>query len=221
MSLAFLDFGNFFISSAFDDPVFFVSVVFTVVVSVTLHELGHAWAALAQGDDTPRVMGHLTLDPLVHMGGISLLMLFLVGIAWGATPVNPTRFRGRFGEAIVSFAGPAVNLLLALTGLVALGLWNRVGGPPSSEVSTSFHEFLFVFGSWNVILFLFNLLPIPPLDGSKVVADFSPPYRRWIHDPHNHGVFSVLFLVAFFLSGDAFAGVLRGCSAFVQIVAGA
>ena len=77
------------------DPFTYVSWVVTVVVSVVLHELGHGVAALRQGDDTPRTSGHMTLNPLVHMGGLSLFLLFVIGIAWGMMPVNPSRFRSR------------------------------------------------------------------------------------------------------------------------------
>ncbi|MFV1959536.1 MAG: site-2 protease family protein, partial [Planctomycetota bacterium] len=150
MRLAFLD--GLLISQAFTDPVFFFSVIATVVASVTLHELGHAYAAIAQGDPTPRLAGRLTLDPLVHMGPTSLLVLVLVGIAWGQTPVDPTRFRSRYGDALVSFAGPLVNLVLAGLGLTALGLWLRSGGTADGPVAQNVQTFLFLFGMWNLVL---------------------------------------------------------------------
>ena len=185
---------SLFAQEALDNPVFFFSVVITVVVSVTLHELGHGYAALSQGDDTPRVLGHMTLDPLKHMGLTSLIALVVIGFAWGAMPVNPSRFRSRHGDALVAFAGPAVNLLLAALGLTILGLWMRLGGPVEEGAALNLREFLFVFGMWNILLFLFNLLPIPPLDGSTVVASFVPPYARFIQNPDNQGVFFAAFI---------------------------
>lgn len=189
---------NLFVNQLFEHPVYFFSVVVTVVFSVTLHELGHAYAAIAQGDDTPRALGHLTLDPMKHMGPMSLIVLLVAGIAWGATPVNPSRFRSRHGDALVSLAGPAVNLVLALIGLTILGLWMRASPEVSGAFAANLRVFLFVFGTWNVLLGIFNLLPIPPLDGSQVVASFVPGVRRLLADPNNQGMFFVLFIAIFF-----------------------
>lgn len=197
--LASLD--GLFLNRLTTDPVWYVSWVATVVVSVTLHELGHGYAAIAQGDETPRWSGHLTLDPLVHMGPYSLIALFVLGFAWGAMPVDPTRFRGRYGEAIVAFAGPAVNLVLALLGLSALGLWLRTAGPAEGDVAVNAFRFLYAFGTANVVLCLLNLLPVPPLDGSAVLANFARPYARWIRDPDNQGLFTALLWGVFLGAG--------------------
>ena len=111
-----------------DKQLFFGCVVVTVVISIVLHELAHGWAAIWQGDDTPRVMGHMTPDPLVHMGGFSLLMLVLVGLAFGAMPVNPRNFRSKYGDALVSAAGPAMNFLLAFIAQSVLAIWLSTQG---------------------------------------------------------------------------------------------
>ncbi len=195
---------SFFIEEATRDPLYFASVVGTVVVSVVLHELGHGWAAMRQGDPTPRLAGHWTLDPLKHMGPVSLVMLLLVGIAWGSTPVDPRRFRSRHGDAWVSLAGPLVNLLLALLALTALGVWLRVGGAAPSAVVGNARSVLFVFGTMNVVLLVFNLVPIPPLDGSSVLASFVRPYRRLVHDPNNRGLWLVAFIGVFYGAGFLF-----------------
>ncbi len=187
------------------DYVFYFSVVTTVVISIVLHELGHGVAAMWQGDDTPRATGHLTLDPMVHMGGFSLVLLFVVGIAFGQMPVNPSRFRGRFGRALVAAAGPAVNVVLALIGLTALGIWlGATGTPLARDAMNNGQFFLFIFGQLNIVLFLFNLLPIPPLDGSTVLADISPGYARFARNPANQGVFLGIFLGVFVLAGFLF-----------------
>ena len=91
-----------FITNAFEEgrQLFFVSVIFTVIISIILHELAHGVAALWQGDTTPRDAGHMTINPLIHMPPISIALLLLVGIAWGLMPVNPGRFRSRWGEAM-------------------------------------------------------------------------------------------------------------------------
>jgi Zn-dependent protease len=166
-----------FIERLSTDPVSYVCWLTAIVVSVTLHELGHVFAALRQGDDTPRLLGRVTLDPLVHMGWASLIMAALVGIAWGVTPVNPNAFRSRFGNAIVAFGGPLVNLLLALISFTALALLKRHGGPDVAE-GNNLWFFLRLLGILNVLLFVFNMLPIPPLDGATILGNFWPGFDR-------------------------------------------
>ena len=91
-----------FINYITKDPVYYVSVVVAVVVSISLHELGHGIAATWQGDDTPRVTGHMTLDPTVHLPPFSWFLLLFAGISYGLMPVNPSRFRSRYGSALVA-----------------------------------------------------------------------------------------------------------------------
>ena len=172
----------FFIEYLFNpaSQLFFGCVVVTVVISIVLHELAHGWAAIWQGDDTPRQMGHMTGDPMVHMGGFSLLMLALVGMAFGAMPVNPGNFRSRYGDALVSAAGPAMNFLLALVALTVLAVWVKISGSAIEGPSKNGQFFLQIFGTTNIALGIFNLLPVPPLDGSTVLGNFVPAYRRWL-----------------------------------------
>ena len=102
-----------------------LSWAFWVIFSITLHELGHGWAAIRQGDDTPRRFGRMTLNPLVHMGVPSLVMFALIGIAWGAMPVEPSRFRwGRRGRVLVSAAG----MTLLATPTADSGYWHFLAG---------------------------------------------------------------------------------------------
>ena len=208
---------SLFLEQATKDPVYFVSVVATVVVSIVLHELGHAYAAIWQGDETPRLAGRLTLNPLAHMGVMSVIVLMVIGIAWGSTPVNPSRFRSRHGDALVSAAGPAVNLLLALIGLTVLGLWMRLGGQPGSVAAGNFQQFLWIFGLINLVLMLFNLLPMPPLDGSSIVASFVPPYRRLIQDPNNRGALFAVFIAIFFLFDGILSAAARAGGAYLDL----
>src|SRR5262249_34345086 len=132
--------------------------VFWMIVSITLHELSHGWVATWQGDDTPRLSGHLTINPVVHMGWMSLVFFALTGMAWGQMPVNPNRFRwGKRGDFLVSLAGPAMNLVLAFLAATALGIlaatyWHT----PFPQ--SNFADFLYV-GAWlNIGLFIFNLI---------------------------------------------------------------
>ena len=95
--------------------------VFWVIFSICLHELAHGWAAIWQGDRTPRETGHMTMNPMVHMGGASLIVFALVGIAWGLMPTDPSRYRwGRRGRIAVAAAGPLMNLLIAVVSLLIL-----------------------------------------------------------------------------------------------------
>lgn len=254
---------NLFIQSLWEMPLWFFSVVATVVVSITVHELAHGIAAVKLGDRTPIESGHMTLNPLVHMGPMSLVALLIAGIAWGAMPIDPTRMRGRYAEALVAVAGPLSNLLMSLAALLALGVWMRVAEPaerpeksgtslahlvlatdaapsPMRELqvrrwvapvqegdaneSSPFQQntrfFLFVFGSINLVLCIFNLLPVPPLDGAHILANFHRGYGRFIGDPANAGVMMVAFLFAFMVGSRIFSAVYGWSLGLVGLAAG-
>jgi Zn-dependent protease len=189
-------------------PILLVSWVFWVICSITLHELSHGWAAIRCGDRTPIETGHMTWNPIVHMGPTSLIMFAVTGITWGAMPINPARFRGRYDEAKVAFAGPAMNLLLATLCTLAFGLWiGTAGGRWFSGVSANqvlYHNvqiFLRVGVMLNIMLFLFNLLPVPPLDGSRVLSSIHPGYRRMLEGPNAGQIALGLFVVLFLFGG--------------------
>ncbi len=178
-----------------------LSWAFWVIFSITLHELSHGWAALWQGDTTPRDLHRMTMNPWVHMGPWSLLMFALVGIAWGVMPVNPSRFRNRrWGDLYVAAAGPAMNIALALLCIIGLGLWLRYV-PPNTGPQTNWvdhaREFFYIGALLNIVLATFNMLPMPPLDGSTVAKSLSPAYARFMADPQKQmiGFFFVLALL--------------------------
>jgi len=182
-------------------PEVYVAIVLVVVVSIVLHELAHGWAAISRGDDTPIASGHMTGNPLVHMGPFSLLALFIVGIAWGSMPVDHTRMRGRYAEAFVAAAGPAMNLLLAFVSLTALGLWTGLNPGADSQIAERGQLLLRVCGWMNLALCLFNLVPLPPLDGAAILANFSRGYRELLGRPEVMGAASAVFLFMFFIGG--------------------
>lgn len=184
----------------------YLFVVLTVVISVVLHELAHGWAAIRYGDDTPIRLGRMTGNPLVHMGPVSLLALFLFGIAWGQMPIDPTRLRGRYSEAKVSAAGPAMNLFLALTALTGVGLWWRYGNPQPTPLQDNFLFFLWIFGQINMLLLLFNLLPVPPLDGAHILANFSRGYAQAINDPTKQAIWFLGLIAGFSFASKIFSG---------------
>jgi Zn-dependent protease len=149
---------------AFRNPLEYATIVFVIVGSIVLHELGHALAATWEGDSTPRMLGHLTWNPVVHMGWISLALVAVMGIGWGQTPVNRRAFRHRrWGQVLVSGAGPVVNVFLAVVGAFVGVLAAKNG---AGDGFVHFWETVLRF---NVLLFLFNLVPLPPLDGFSVV----------------------------------------------------
>ena len=193
-----------FIQYLQSDPLFYFSAVVTVVVSIVLHELAHGWAAIWQGDDTPTIQGHMNPNPLVHMGGFSLVLLVLVGISYGRMPVNPSRFRSRYGDALVSGAGPAMNLVLAILGLTLLGLWQRLGAGSVDQTVANTQDFLWVFGTTNIVLCLFNLLPVPPLDGASILANMHEGYARLANDPTKQQAFMFVFFFALMIAGGKF-----------------
>ena len=185
-----------------------ISWIFWVLLSITLHELAHGWAAIWQGDDTPIRMQRMTANPIVHMGLHSLVMFALCGIAWGMMPVNRYNFRdGHKGDIYVSAAGPAMNLLIAALCLVMLTLWGRFV-PAGSALVGNVATFLYLGIALNLILAPFNLLPIPPLDGSRILAGFSPHFRELFQRPQAQlfGLFA--FLVIFFMT--PIGGILIG-----------
>jgi len=157
------------------DPWQWLLVLPGLLVAITVHEYAHAAVAVAQGDPTPRLRGRLTLNPLRHIDLVGLLMLLTVGFGW-ARPVeiNPYYFHNRRqGLFLVSLAGPLTNLLVALIGLVLLKAL-----PILREGLLGF--LLLGLYRYNLVLAVFNLLPIPPLDGAKVVAAAARGQLVWI-----------------------------------------
>jgi Zn-dependent protease len=174
-----------------------ISQVFWVIFSITLHELAHGWAALWQGDDTPRRLGRMTMNPIVHMGPWSLLMFALVGIAWGVMPTDSSRYRWRRrGRFIVAGAGPAMNLALAFVSLTLLVLWLWIG-PQGGNLYRNLAVFLWMGGWLNILLAVFNLMPVPPLDGANVLSGLSFRCYRFFQNPQVQmiGLFLLLALM--------------------------
>jgi len=163
---------NLFLHYAWDDTFFFGAWVIIIAFSICVHEYAHARVALLFGDDTAADEGHLTLNPFKQMGLTALIALLAIGIAWGAVPVDPRRLRTRLAAPTVAFPGPAANLLL---GVVSALLWAALvhGDLLDGEAG---HVALFLkYATYaNCTLFLFNLLPLPILDGWCVGALFFP-----------------------------------------------
>jgi Zn-dependent protease len=186
-----------------------------LLVGFPVHEFSHALAAYRLGDSTARHLGRLTLNPVVHfdpLGGILLAVTMIgnTGFAFGwakPTPVNPRNLEGgRYGEAIVAAAGPISNLVLAIAAAIPL---RYILSSPSlmEQIPTIVLQVLFFFILINLVLMVFNLFPIPPLDGSKVLFAFLPPQVAWRWRPilEQYG-FILLLLVFFVPPGDSIGG---------------
>ena len=156
-------------------------ILIMLLVAFPVHEFAHALAATYLGDSTPRLLGRLTLDPRAHFdpAGATILaisMLVGVGIGWAKpTPYNPMNLRGgRWGEAIIAIAGPISNFVLAIAASIPLRYIHATG------MNVPFLEgVLTLFVTINLLLMVFNLIPIPPLDGSKVLYAFLDPRTGW------------------------------------------
>lgn len=187
-----------------------VSWSFWVIASVVLHELAHGVAAIRAGDRTPIDTGHMTWNPAVHMGTSGMIMFALVGVTWGFMPVSPSRFRGRYDDAKVAFAGPATNLVLAVVATAAAAtiviLAHRGVIDLSRDLwATNTRHFFRLGAQLNFVLVALNLLPLPPLDGSRILANFSRPYREFIDQPQVAGGSLLVLLLIFFFGGTFMA----------------
>lgn len=160
-----------------------VSILFALVIGITIHEFSHAWAAEALGDSTARYLGRLTLNPAAHFDPLGAMMILYSvvagwGFGWGKpVPVNPVKLRygPRVGMALTSVAGPLSNLLVAVAAATPLRLNVQLPGLLGQLMTT----IVFV----NVGLALFNMLPIPPLDGYSVLSGLLSTVRaRWADD---------------------------------------
>ena len=187
------------------DPRYFAAIIITFIIAITVHEFMHAWTAWMLGDDTARHLGRISLNPAVHFDPMGALMFLLIalglpGIAWGKpVPVNDFRLRpaGRFGRqgsmALVSFAGPLSNVVL---GAVAAGILRFTSFTGSSLIG--FEQFLWIFMLVNFSLAAFNMVPLPPLDGSRILSALLPLFWRPVLAPlEKYGIPILILLLLF------------------------
>ena len=144
-----------------------------LIIALALHEYAHAWAAVKMGDFTPKMMGRLTLNPMAHIDPIGIVVLLIARFGW-AKPVviNPHNFRDRKkGEILVALAGPAMNFLLAFLSLgVMIFLTHRM----RMEMSYGLRAVLWLIVVYNINFGIFNMIPLPPLDGSRILMAVLP-----------------------------------------------
>jgi len=166
------------------DPSTLIAHLFVLIVAFTFHEFAHAWTANYFGDPTPKMNGRLTLNPLAHLDPIGSLLLLVAGFGWAKpVPINPYFLQKRSSSAVmlVSLAGPASNLLMAIAaaipfrlGIVSLNDAFIAIQSRSLHILPTIPQTLYIFIQINLLLMLFNLIPIAPLDGEKVAENFFP-----------------------------------------------
>jgi Zn-dependent protease len=173
-------------------------LIVVILISLTIHEMMHAFVGLKLGDDTAAEEGRISLNPLAHIDPFMTVLLPIITIVAFGTPIlaakpvpfNPDRVKwDEFGGALIAVAGPLSNLVLAIIGIILSRF--VVDG-------TILADFVTTFVTLNVALFVFNLIPIPPLDGSRVLFAFAPdPVRRVMEQLEPYGLFIVFGLVLF------------------------
>ncbi len=172
---------QWWISNALDHagPPFVVSWILLVIGSIVIHELAHGWVAIQCGDDVPLHSGHMTANPFVHIPPMAWIMFVLVGFTWGLMPTNPYNYKNRYDDAKVAIAGPASNVLIAIICSCCLALLMRHGSSISNDALRENLSNFFLIGTrMNIIMAMFNMIPIPPLDGSRVLGSFFPKFNR-------------------------------------------
>jgi Zn-dependent protease len=153
------------------DPVVIALRIPALLIAITVHEFAHARMAYHFGDATAKMQGRMNLNPLSHLDPIGTIMILLVGFGWAKpVPINPYNFNQyRRGLRWVSFAGPLVNFILGFISLLIITVFFRSG-----LTEGLLFQFMFVLMQLNILLGIFNLIPIPPLDGSKILMSVLP-----------------------------------------------
>ena len=186
-----------FLSVFNQSPIFGVMVILGFVVGITVHEAAHAFVAWRLGDDTARRQGRVTLNPAEHLDPLGSVLLVVAGFGWGKpVPVDPSRLRGGiWGPVAVAFAGPLSNLAV----LAVCAVLYRLAAFQEGYLLVTIAAFAFT----NALLFVFNLIPIPPLDGSKILYPFLPrSLNGFVGFMNEYGPYVLLGLVllGYFLS---------------------
>lgn len=182
----------------FDPPVIIAFIV-TAILAFAYHEFAHAIVADRLGDDTPRSYGRISLNPIVHLDLFGIIMLLLTGFGWASTPVNPYNFRGnrRVSHALVAVAGPIANLIMAAIFAFPLR-FQLVNTFQEGIFLPSAGQFCTIGMAINLLLFAFNLIPIPPLDGFTILIGLVPAEMAYRLEPiRQYG--QIILLVTIFL----------------------
>jgi len=177
-------------------PQVLIILAFCLIFALTFHEFGHAYTAHLCGDDTAKAAGRMSLNPLVHLDLFGSLMVLIVGFGYARpVPVNPNNYRVRNADFYIASAGPLMNLLLGIIGAFLYGILAQNSITILAGVPLLFLLKLFIIINFN--LFLFNLIPLGPLDGNSVFPHFLPPNLRirYQHWNFRYGSYALIGLV--------------------------
>ncbi|NPC94495.1 site-2 protease family protein [Bacillus sp. WMMC1349] len=196
-------------------------VLMTLIAALTVHELAHAYVAYKFGDETAKRQGRLTLNPLKHLDPFGTLLIFIMGFGWARpVPVNRIYFKKpRLAGILVSIAGPISNLILAFFGFLMIALGIKLYGVLPLSFSNEFFTCFEIWINLNLVLFLFNLMPFPPLDGFRVIQDLvSPNLRAQLTKYEAYGSLVFLIIVITPLGNSVFWPFLNnGCNIIIGI----
>jgi Zn-dependent protease len=185
-----------------NSPSELITKIITLLVAFTVHEFAHAWTANQFGDDTPRLYGRLTLNPLAHLDFLGSLMLFIGGFGWAKpVPINPRKIRQHSPSALmlVALSGPLSNFLLAAIAAIPLRFGLVTPTLPMISMFPTPYQFLIYFLYINLGLMVFNLIPLPPLDGEEIMEFVLP--RSWENEWQRIKPYGPYILMGLFLLG--------------------
>lgn len=189
---------------------FDVDMIFRIpalLIALTVHEYAHARVAVALGDPTPRFEGRLTLNPIAHLDPFGLIMLWLVQFGWAKpVSVNARNFKNwRQGMMFVSLAGPGANLITAFVAMIVFVILSHAGIREYWIMTT-----LRLICSYNVMFAVFNMLPIPPLDGSKVLMNYLPGRLAYQYESYSqYGSLILMGLIVLGLVGFIISPIIK------------
>jgi Zn-dependent protease len=200
------------------EPVIFLAWIAAIIIGISIHEFSHVVAAYLQGDETGKRFGRLTLNPFAHIDPLGLLLLVFAGFGWGRpAPYDPNALKNRrWGTTLVAIAGPLSNLLLIVLFGLAFRLIVHTLNLPSENVLVIFLVFLIQI---NIVLLVFNLIPIPPLDGSRVLLNVLPErLAEFKQSFERYGPFILLALILF--GGGLFQGLFSWVNSLAARIIG-
>ncbi len=190
-----------FLANLYTLDTLFLAITF--VISISLHEYAHAWMADRLWDPTPRLQGRLTPNPVAHIDPLGFILIFLIGFGWGrAVQYNPNYLKNPLREELkIALAWPAMNILLSIWAIIILIVYQLSTGMMDDLATSFWMQFAFL----NIALAVFNMIPMPPLDGYRLVKVFAP---RFVMSIEQYGQYIIRWFVLLFIRGP-WSGLLH------------